>query len=576
MARVRVRPYLSPTLVLLAMDWTEGGRRRDFLGFAIRRAPGLDGERSTFLPNRIDFNGAVIPDAPSDRAPIQKFLWWDARIDDRNRGREFSYAVAPVVGTPTSHRLLESAGATVRVRLPRSVEHGIGTHFNRAVVSSQAFVRRFGHRVSDARLVEALTWLANGMQEVIPGFIGASAELEGAIYHLSDRRWIIPALARHGMPTSLVFDSHPTAKKPDPTNDYAVAALQGKVAFSPRTRTNIMHDKFLVRVRNGAPVSVLMGSANFTPEALSVQANLIHTFDDPVLAGLYLDRKHLLQGDPSVAATAAVAGWSPELAVGDATVRVFFPPEPAHHRTSIDAIVESVKAAKSSAFFCVFDPTDQPLLDAFRALPRQGKVMMGLVNALPKASSREGTDTGFGTVQVHRHDFPRPLIVDYNRFEPGTTPPGFWWETSVIPQLQEAFPVHIHHKFVLVDPDTDRPTIYTGSANLSGNSTNHNDENLLEITGSPRLAAIYLAEFLRLFEHYRARARPQARPGAARSGSGPQTSHRPVEVGSAESITHVPAVGFRLAPDARWARRFYRSGTPEYRSRLAFAARPKG
>jgi len=33
----------------------------------------------------------------------------------------------------------------------------------------------------------------------------------------------------------------------------------------------------------------------------------------------------------------------------------------------------------------------------------------------------------------------------------------------------------------------------------------YNDENLLEITSCPRLARIYLAEFMRLFEHYRAR-----------------------------------------------------------------------
>ena len=40
---------------------------------------------------------------------------------------------------------------------------------------------------------------------------------------------------------------------------------------------------------------------------------------------------------------------------------------------------------------------------------------------------------------------------------------------------------------------------------MSGNSVFNNDENLLEIKGS-RLACIYLAEFLRLYEHYRARA----------------------------------------------------------------------
>src|SRR5205823_5088689 len=66
--------------------------------------------------------------------------------------------------------------------------------------------------------------------------------------------------------------------------------------------------------------------------------------------------------------------------------------------------------------------------------------------------------------------------------------------------------VHIHHKFIVIDGETDDPTIYTGSANLSNNSTHKNDENLLEIKGNPELARTYFAEFMRLYEHYRARA----------------------------------------------------------------------
>ena len=66
--------------------------------------------------------------------------------------------------------------------------------------------------------------------------------------------------------------------------------------------------------------------------------------------------------------------------------------------------------------------------------------------------------------------------------------------------------VHVHHKFIIIDAETDHPTIFTGSNNLSNNSTHNNDESLLEITGSPRLAQTYFAEFMRLYEHYRARA----------------------------------------------------------------------
>ena len=54
----------------------------------------------------------------------------------------------------------------------------------------------------------------------------------------------------------------------------------------------------------------------------------------------------------------------------------------------------------------------------------------------------------------------------------------------------------VHHKMVIIDAETPHPLIYTGSANMSKNSVNNNDENLLEILGSRRLAGMYLAEFL--------------------------------------------------------------------------------
>jgi hypothetical protein len=85
---IELRAYLSPTLVLLALNWDEGHTRDDFLGFAISRAPGFwsaDGKHradESWLPNRLTFDGPVQagkPDAPSNVAPIQKFMWWASR-----------------------------------------------------------------------------------------------------------------------------------------------------------------------------------------------------------------------------------------------------------------------------------------------------------------------------------------------------------------------------------------------------------------------------------------------------------------------------------------------------------------
>ena len=109
------------------MDWPDGGSRGDFLGFAVARSPGFRGEGESWLPNRIGFDGPRTDgaDIPSNVAPIQKFLWWDARIDDADRGSQFTYEVTRV-GTPGQVNRVYflastlSMSRTVMRRVPRS------------------------------------------------------------------------------------------------------------------------------------------------------------------------------------------------------------------------------------------------------------------------------------------------------------------------------------------------------------------------------------------------------------------------------------------------------------------------
>jgi phosphatidylserine/phosphatidylglycerophosphate/cardiolipin synthase-like enzyme len=99
----------------------------------------------------------------------------------------------------------------------------------------------------------------------------------------------------------------------------------------------------------------------------------------------------------------------------------------------------------------------------------------------------------------------------------------------------------VHHKFVVIDAEGDKPVVFTGSANFSGNSLHSNDENLLEITQCPRIAGMYMAEFLRLYEHYRARIKSED----------PKT--------------------FKLAPDFAWSKKYFTPATPETKARQAMA-----
>lgn len=608
MEQVTARAFLSPTLVLLAMDWEDGADRGDFLGFAIKRTPGFRLKKGAkpnafdWLPNRLGFHGpnpgsgstsgsqptvhgqTVPGDLPSLTNPIQHFQWWDARINTEDRGQDFTYEIYPVVHYP-EFSLLQEAMATVKVTIPQVEEKKIGTYFNRAVVSSQAFSREFGEIKTKEQYDEALAWLSNGMDEALLTFIrkASGKQLAGAAYHLTDNEWTIPELSKRTKPTSFIYffkKADKNGKGGDNANAGTIKTLKPNknIKFYRRTKTSIMHDKFIVRATGDATgaEAVLTGTANFTTEGLTQQANVIHTFESPALAKLYLARQVLLRTDPTKAETADGAVWSSKIKVGDASIRVFFPPEkPAANkkkgtkgsRKSIDEVVNTVKNAKSSVLFSLFSATDKPLLDACTSTARRGQLMRGLVNSIskqdPRASGKKENASTVAATWLYETSKNDNMVVGHDSFGANQTPTGFWQESNVLADPTKKKPkaaagtgmkngfqvpnVYVHQKIVIVDGDTDNPTVFVGSANLSGNSTWNNDENLLEITDCPRLAKAYVAEFMRLYEQYRSRF------------SWNRRQHKQ------EGDT------FSLTTDSSWARKDYRKGTMEYQARIAFA-----
>jgi phosphatidylserine/phosphatidylglycerophosphate/cardiolipin synthase-like enzyme len=554
---VVIKSYTSPTLVLLAFDWPAGDGKPDFLGFAIERTPGFNGAAKSWLPNRIGFDGPKLDakkhpiDLPSNQAPIQKFYWWDARINTADRGTSFTYRVIPVIGPFNSLTLTNAEAGTEIVAIPHVEENGITSHFNRAVVSSQAFSYEFPEIKTAAQQKAARAWLGNGMEQAVPEFIAAAGgkDIEGAIYHLTDNTWIIPALQHYGGAISLAYNQ----TSGDHTSDAAIKQLEdaGRPAesFAARTHANIMHDKFLVRVGHADHAeAVLTGSANFTSEGLSVQANLLHAFESPELADLYLERKRELDGNPTLANTQkSQTGWSNKMTVGDAKIRVYFPPEPKATRDSLDAIVTAINGAQHSVLLCAYDPTDKDLLDALFAKGKEGKMMLALVNRVPEkepTGDPARADVA-ASIEIFKQSQEDHSVVGFGAFKSNETPTEFLPEKVLWPGEDPKIMVRVHHKFVVVDAEGDNPCVFTGSANFSGNSLHNNDENLLEITESPRMAGMYMAEFLRLYEHYRARAM------YLRREAGEDT--------------------FKLTKDASWKKKFFTAGTPETKARSAMA-----
>lgn len=567
------------------MDWPDGEIRHDFLGFAICRTPGFLNNKTkkfadtSWLPNRLGFNGPPPegqPDPPSNKAPIQKFLWWDARLDGLDQESKLSYEIFPVCGNASNFDLIPSDSIDVEIILPPHIEFGIGTWFNRAVMSSQAFSRilksmnlKTNVDLNSRDALKLWTWLANGMERPLPDFISSASSLVGAIYHLTDNLWIVPAL-RKAMATTeigIVYDFNQDKggnPKPSP-NDDAIKILTN-VNFFPRRRINIMHNKFLVAGQgllkndDAKPTRLTCGSANYTTGGLTSQANLLHTFDSPELAELFFKRFQLLKKDLTISKTAMGSGWSQTVTIGDAGIRVFFSPEKKQtnrlHSLAIETIVEAIHSASSSVIFCLFTPTDERLRRACFALGDAGKMMFGLVNRVSK-NEPETTPSPSGTIpadklaalEIYHRSKDAKDVIGSEFFEANRVPKGFRPEINIFPGEKPPPypPVIIHHKFIVIDAETESPVVYTGSANMSGNSVYNNDENLLEIKGSPRLARIYLAEFLRLYEHYRARAR---------------------FIEFKKKGGNASQAGLTLRKNRTWATKHYTPGTPEYKARL--------
>jgi hypothetical protein len=185
--------------------------------------------------------------------------------------------------------------------LPQVLDGKIATYFNRAVVSSQSFPR--------SKPLEAqMDWLANGLQDAVPEVLSESDAFDCAIYHLSDGRWILPSFKKFSGRGSLTYFDKGKDTKSQAGADY----LRVKPNISKHKRdaiAKLMHDKFIVSYKGGREAAVLTGSTNFTPEAQTVQANLLHILHSPQIADLYAQRAHLLAANKKTSDIAKLAGW---------------------------------------------------------------------------------------------------------------------------------------------------------------------------------------------------------------------------------------------------------------------------
>ncbi|NLP12457.1 hypothetical protein GX408_18805, partial [bacterium] len=134
------------------------------------------------------------------------------------------------------------------------------------------------------------------------------------------------------------------------------------------------------------------------------------------------------------------------------------------------AIVQSIRSAQQSLYFCIFSFTSTPILHAME--------------------ERFHRSSDFGLAGV----FDEEATGDRNSVYPlmagigasAWSPPADVW--------LDRWPGDLHHKYLIVDAGGENPKVITGSHNWSYSADHSNDENTL-IFHSRTLANLYLQEF---------------------------------------------------------------------------------
>jgi phosphatidylserine/phosphatidylglycerophosphate/cardiolipin synthase-like enzyme len=510
---LRVRAIAGTYVVVLAWDFQPGteSKRNGLMGFAIERTE-LDSNGNVderywmrSIKRFKDKDRGLAAGTPVVTAdhPIQTFQWGDYTAQS---GRRYKYRIVPTYG-PVKNLVLDDASA-VTVEIATETEFLLDpdlandtarhdVYFNRGVIGSQAFARRFENATpdSDNPASEEMVWLSRGLFEALLTFIGQASDhrfgLRAALYefHYQPVANAFAKAVEAGADVKIVYDAESTYKE---GNEETIrnAGLDQMDAVVPRTVTEgIRHNKFIVLLKDDEAVAVWTGSTNISKGGIFGHSNVGHIVWDRTIAKAFLGywerlAKNLTPTklrEPNRVASPLPAGRP---AAGSITP-LFSARDAKDSSETLEWYAARMAEAQEIVCFTVAFNIDKVFQ---KVLQRDNDVLRYIVK-----------DDDLGDGEIIGRD--RDVL-----FAAG----GYLGRNALANFLQERDnPLnsndYIHNKFMLVDPLGDDPLVITGSANFSQPSQRINDENMLAIRGDTRVADIYFGEFMRIFDHHYAR-----------------------------------------------------------------------
>jgi len=540
--------------------------RNGLLGFAIQREDVTESE-SYWLSGLKVFPSVVPNPQPGVsyltlQEPIQSLLWGDYTAKPAH---EYRYTVRPLYNKPKA--LKPAADVAVSVTTERESGPGHSVWFNRGAIASQAFAAKFKNapppHPEDPTATET-RWLSRGLLEACLAFIAeanAGDALRVAAYEFSYAP-ILGALdraRRKGVDVKIVYEAgSDTVKGKKVATEATVgnrkaiakAKLPQSMLIKRTRRAGIPHNKFIVRLRSGTtPVSVWTGSTNFSESGFLGQTNVGHRVDDPGVAATFFAYWQALASDPepqTLTPETAQITPDPPNPPGAGTTCLF---SPRKGTTMLDWYAAQITGATSAVMLTgAFGVTDV-LATAIGKHTQSVDFLLLEKPPTKKAAGLlgKGSDliVAYGNVLGQAYQKNAKGELTLRRKVPGSELEKWFLEEEHFRKTGYVF--FVHTKFLLVDPLSNDPRIFAGSANFSPDSLTSNDENMLLIRGDTRVADIYMTEFDRILRHFYFR-----------------------DVAGETAGTGKEAKSKFLAEDASWLEPYYHSGSFKDRRRRLF------
>lgn len=581
--------YAGDNKILLAMSLPDDEldeEDKNLAGFAIWRT--ING-KTEVLNNRVSFTdgaskattAATRKWTPSNEAPFQKFRWVDVPAEGFDA--PITYRVQALYFQGQTQNL--KAGDEVELTIhPAKVLHTkFKPAFTRGYIASQAYADKFHNApirpagpktpaFNTAPYQKQYEWLGADARKELFAFIedcrkDTSCRVDVFAYDL-DEPDVIKAICdlgtnRPGKVRAILDNADLHSKVDKKTGKRPPEIAAAKMVATALGEENVrlghfaryQHNKvFIKRNADGSGERVIFGSMNFSVRGLYVQANNVIVVDDAQTAQHFADAFDVAYENDVAAAAfkkAPVAqGYLPGSSDNTPDLPKFSLALSPHKTAdlSLGPMVDRIRKAETSVLFAVMEPTGKGgVLSTLRTIAAQPTIFSYGTVETDKGLAVQSPDGAMGDLTSFAaliKNVPAPFTAE---FSGGSGK-------------------HIHDKFVVVDFNSAKPTVFTGSSNLASGGEEANGDSLVMIEDAA-IANMFAIEAVALFDHYHFRKKMQdspvskpftlwypGKPGAAKPWWQPYYDHSRIQMRDRCLFAQVPLpADLKSKKDVDWS-----------------------